>query len=245
MPLFSMTCVFAMLVLWRALCASVYLLASNPSRDKTSIGYETSNNPCCVCVKRLAGSIFGVGSVVTSEVTTHKRNRSGTRYNLSWITLQQAIFVGLMLVNCSYALGSNIEIDSVKSVHFASSQFYSFVNAPNAVMHNATIAESSNMMGFPLLSWESTQQAITMVGLFKLIQIRGSGDQCFVSAWCMPLLGMLVFQVSWLQMLQYALFVPVLWFLWTVIEVAVPPTVPQEEMFQEMLELPLLCLRRR
>ena len=69
MPSFSMTCVFAMLALWRALCASVLLLASDPSRDKPSIGYEPRNDPFCVRVMRFAGSCFEDGSVTA----IHKR----------------------------------------------------------------------------------------------------------------------------------------------------------------------------
>jgi len=106
----SMTCVFAMLAQWRVLCASVWLLVSDLSRDTSSTGYEPRNDSCCVRLKRFAGSRFGGGSVVTTtEVTLHKCNR--TRYNRSLIAPQLALLVGLMLVNCSDSLRSNLNIE--------------------------------------------------------------------------------------------------------------------------------------
>ena len=110
-----MTCVFAMLAQWRVLCASVWLLVSDPPRDTTSTGYEPRNVLCCVRLTRFAGSRFRGGSVVTTtEVTLHKCNR--TRYNRSLIAPQLALLVGLMLVNCSDALRSNLNVE-FGSVH--------------------------------------------------------------------------------------------------------------------------------
>jgi len=105
-----MTCVFAMLAQWRVLCASVWLLESDPSRDTTSTGYEPRNDPCCVRLTRFAGSRFRGGSVVTTtEVILHKCDR--TRYNRSLIAPQLAFLVGLILVNCSDALRSNLNVE--------------------------------------------------------------------------------------------------------------------------------------
>ena len=164
-----MTCVFAMLAQWRMLCASVWLLVSDPPRDTTSTGYEPRNDPCCVRLTRFAGSRFRGGSVVTTtEVTLHKCNH--TRYNRSLIAPQLALLVCQMLVNCSDALRSNLNVE-FGSVHPA---FHEVLDETNSLLSKfPPLTHSHDAIRFTMLQSQnhsmdaSTEFSPTLVNASK------------------------------------------------------------------------------
>ena len=106
--------------------------------------------------------------VTTTEVTLHKCNR--TRYNRSLIAPQLALLVGLMLVNCSDSLRSNLNIE-FGTVHPA---FHEVLDETNSLLSKfPPLTHSHDAIRFTMLQSQnhsmdaSTEFSPTLVNASK------------------------------------------------------------------------------
>ena len=115
--------------------------------------------------------------VTTTEVTLHKCNH--TRYNRSLIAPQLALLVGLMLVNCSDSLRSNLNIE-FGTVHPA---FHEVLDETNSLLSKfPPLTHDHDVIRFTMLQLQnhlmdaSTDFSPTMVNASKNATIEESSN---------------------------------------------------------------------